>query len=452
MDPEVRYCTTEDGVRIAYMVMGSGGTPMIWASLFLNQMSAMAAQPGWLEAAAKSHQLVLFDGRGVGQSQRDLEDYSLSARRRDVEAVVAAMNLERFDLIGEMWSSPVAVAYAVHHPDRLNHLVLRTAYGRAADIVPWERFQPLVELARTNWRLAYQVFYSINTRERVATEEQRRVDELLARGVDGADAARWLTHQYEIDVSDLLPRVTTPTLVLHSRRDRSVPFRLGQDVASRIPGARFVALEQSTDNPVPVIEAFVSDHSTVVDNAAIRTAPKATRAEFRTILFTDIVGHTEMMQRLGDADGRAVLREHERVVRTILSAHRGEEVKTIGDAFMASFTSATRGVECAIALQRAFAVPLGVDSVNASDEGRVQVAIRIGLNAGEPVAEDGDYFGASVTLASRISALADAGEILIPEPVRHLLAGKGFVFADRGEFVPKGFDDTVRVFEVRWRE
>jgi adenylate cyclase len=76
----------------------------------------------------------------------------------------------------------------------------------------------------------------------------------------------------------------------------------------------------------------------------------------------------------------------------------------------------------------------------------------VGLNAGEPIAEEGDLFGATVILASRIAAQAGAGEILIPEPVRHLLAGKSFVFADRGEFVPKGFDDTVRLYEVRWRE
>ena len=151
-----------------------------------------------------------------------------------------------------------------------------------------------------------------------------------------------------------------------------------------------------------------------------------------------------MMQRLGDAKGREVLREHERITRETLKAHGGSEVKTMGDGFMASFGSVTAAMECAIALQRAFA---------ARNDGDVEpLQVRVGLNAGEPIEEDGDLFGSTVILASRIAAHAGAGEIMIPEPVRHLLSGKPFVYADRGEFVPKGFDDAVRLYEVRWRE
>jgi class 3 adenylate cyclase len=164
------------------------------------------------------------------------------------------------------------------------------------------------------------------------------------------------------------------------------------------------------------------------------------------VLVTDLVSHTEMMQRLGDEAGRAVLREHERITRDTLLGHGGVEVKTMGDGFMASFGSVTAAIECAISLQRA---------LRARSEGSQQSAplqVRIGINAGEPIEDGGDLFGATVILASRVAAQAGAGEILIPEPVRHLLAGKGFVFADRGEFVPKGFDDAVRLFEVRWDE
>jgi len=101
-------------------------------------------------------------------------------------------------------------------------------------------------------------------------------------------------------------------------------------------------------------------------------------------------------------------------------------------------------MECAIALQRAFAAR--------NETSGEPLSVRVGLNAGEPIEEDGDLFGATVILASRICAQAGAGEILIPEPVRHLLAGKTFAFADRGEFAPKGFDDAVRIYEVRWSE
>ena len=159
------------------------------------------------------------------------------------------------------------------------------------------------------------------------------------------------------------------------------------------------------------------------------------------MLFTDLVGHSEMMSRLGDDRGRAVLREHETITRNTLRQHGGTEVKTMGDGFMASFGSVTKALECAIALQRAFAEREGEP-----------LSVRVGLNAGEPIEEGGDLFGATVILASRIAAKADGGEILVADTVRGLCSGKGFLFSDRGEFVAKGFEEPVRVYEVRWRE
>ena len=149
----------------------------------------------------------------------------------------------------------------------------------------------------------------------------------------------------------------------------------------------------------------------------------------RVILFTDIEAHTAMLQRLGDAKGRDVLREHERLSREALKAQGGTEVKTIGDSFMASFPSTQKAVDCAIALQRAFA----------STE-----------CAGEPIAEEDDLFGSSVILASRTKEKASGGEIMVTDVVRQLVSGKGFAFADRGEMEMKGFEDPVRLFEVRW--
>ena len=136
-----------------------------------------------------------------------------------------------------------------------------------------------------------------------------------------------------------------------------------------------------------------------------------------------------------------MLREHERLTREALARHGGTEIKTDGDSFMASFASVTSGIECAIALQRAFA---GRDGE--------PLDVRMGLNAGEPIEDQGDLFGATVILAARIKDEAAAGDILVPEAVRGLLAGKGFVFTDRGEFSPKGFEEPLRLFAVRWRD
>jgi class 3 adenylate cyclase len=164
-----------------------------------------------------------------------------------------------------------------------------------------------------------------------------------------------------------------------------------------------------------------------------------------TLVFTDMEGSTTLTQRLGDAKAQEVLRTHNAIIRDALKAHSGSEVKHTGDGIMASFASASRALECAIAIQRALA------QHNESNPD-TPIRVRIGLNAGEPVAEEKDLFGTAVQLAARIAAQAAGGEILVANVVRELAAGKGFLFADRGEVALRGFEDPVRLYEVRWGE
>jgi class 3 adenylate cyclase len=220
-----------------------------------------------------------------------------------------------------------------------------------------------------------------------------------------------------------------------------VPVRIGQKLAASIPDARFLAIDDMTYGRVaPLVEEFVG------------TTEKPRSVEpgaFRTVLFTDVEGSTALTDRLGDARAREVLREHERMVREALKSHGGAEVKTMGDGFMASFSSATKALECAIAMQRAFAAH--------NESAEEPIMVRIGLNAGEPIAEDdpdgrSDLFGTAVNEAARITATAKGGEILVSNVVRELAKGKDFLFADRGEANLKGFDEPVRLYEVSWRE
>ncbi|MEE9254055.1 MAG: adenylate/guanylate cyclase domain-containing protein, partial [Pseudomonadales bacterium] len=217
----------------------------------------------------------------------------------------------------------------------------------------------------------------------------------------------------------------------------------GRELASRLADVRFIPLEGSgssaaqsqADRKVREIREFLGLEPLTKKGAA--AAP-----DMYTILFTDIESSTALTQRLGDEKARDVLREHERIVREQLSAHAGAEVKTMGDGFMASFGSASGALECAIAMQKAFA------AYNQLAEEPVR--IRVGLNAGEPIAEEDDLFGTAVILAARIAAKADGGEILVSDVVRQLVAGRSFMFNDRGETELRGFEDPVRVYEVRW--
>jgi class 3 adenylate cyclase len=445
---EVRYCTTDDGVRIAYCVEGEG-TPFVMCPHIFESFSLEYMFPELAEIRrllSEGHKVVRYDMRGTGLSQRDVEDVSHAALVRDLEAVVDATDMSGFALSGTAFSGARAVEYAARHPERVSHLLLWGGYVRFRDTYPEREFHSFVEFARQNWRIASQTFVDVDLRQMRALPEEDRLGfgKLLRQSVSGEMAAELLLAMYETaDVSAVLSSVRVPTLVI----DRKQDSQRAQAFASNIPNARLVFVTGGSslvlENAQPGIDAIREFIGDTVAPETQRASEASGERSLRTVLFTDLVGHTEMMQRLGDEQGRAVLREHERITREVLKQHDGSEVKTMGDGFMASFGSVTKAVECAIALQRAFA--------DRNATAAEPLHVRVGLNAGEPIAEDGDLFGATVILASRIAAQAGAGEILIPEPVRHLLAGKSFVFSDRGEFVPKGFDDAVRLYEVRWQ-
>jgi class 3 adenylate cyclase len=250
----------------------------------------------------------------------------------------------------------------------------------------------------------------------------------------------------EVDVRPLLPLVRSPTLVLSRRQ---IPDwdseRFARELASGIPDARLTLLEGTSTAPWEGdMEAVLAAVDDFLGEGEEATAPAAEAGAFRTVLFTDVEGSTALTQRLGDAKARDVLRTHERITREALKAHGGTEVKSLGDGFMASFSSATKALECAVAMQRGFA--------EHSESAEEPIRVRIGLNAGEPIAEDEDLFGTAVILAARIAAKAEGGEIVVSHTVRGLVAGKGFLFSDRGDVVLRGFEDPVRLYEVRWRE
>ena len=163
---------------------------------------------------------------------------------------------------------------------------------------------------------------------------------------------------------------------------------------------------------------------------------------FRTILFTDVEDSTGLTSHLGDSKARELLREHEQVLRASLSAYGGKEIKTMGDGFMVAFFSASSALDAAIAMQRTITEHFA--------ERETSIRIRVGINAGEPIEEDNDLYGASVIRAARVMGQAQGGEILVSNVVRELVEGKEYAFSDRGEADLKGFEKPVRLFEVRW--
>jgi class 3 adenylate cyclase/pimeloyl-ACP methyl ester carboxylesterase len=445
---EVRYCTTEDGVRIAYCVEGEADLPpLVWVPGWIShlEIDGPRRDATGLTEALKPVRFITLDKRGTGLSRRDVDDFSLNGHIADVAAVVNDLELEQFALAGGSEGGPVAIGFAARYPSRVTKLVIYGSFANPKPVVGSEAMrQALLTVVKEEWgtigsKLLSEFF--VNGDSYVTPEEFAVYQRLAA---SPAEAYASLEAMFAVDVQAHLSQVQAPTLIVHAREDRIVPIALGQELAAGIRGARFISVP-GAHLPAPqewrqIYAAMVEFVTGVTPSAPPSSTQEVPQGSFRTILFTDLVGHTAMMSRLGDERGRDVLREHERITREVLKAHGGTEVKTMGDGFMASFGSVTKAVECAIALQRAFT----------EREGE-QLSVRVGLNAGEPIEEDGDLFGATVILASRIAAKAGAGEILVANAIRELCSGKGFLFADRGDFVAKGFEEPVRVYEVSWR-
>jgi class 3 adenylate cyclase len=453
MEREIRYCTTEDGVRIAYCVEGTGPA-LLLCPILAESFSFDDIVPEIKEFARRlgeGRTLVRYDMRGIGLSDRNPNDVSHAAQVLDLEAVVASAAPNGVVILAPSTSGPCAITFSVKHPDLVESLILYGTTGRGRDVMPPENMQGLTLLARSNWTMASHTLSDMAGREEFPSVLVRYA-EWYRMSADGDMVARILEARYEADVMDILPRVACPTLVLHRPRDPIFPFRTGQALAAGIPGARIVPLPGTghnmalgeSDTVLRAIEGFLNQTTSREGAQQRREVADSGRRAVRTILFTDLVGHTAMMQRLGDAEGREVLREHERITRDALEQRGGTEVKTTGDGFLASFSSVTDAVECAIALQRSFAER----NVSASEP----LHIRVGMNAGEPIEDEGDLFGTTVILAARIAAKAEGGQILASLAVRELCAGKRFLFADLGDHVLRGFEDPVRIFGVSPRE
>jgi class 3 adenylate cyclase len=447
MEPQIRFCTSADGTRIAYVSLGEG-PPLVQVGPWGGDVGRDWGRPDCraaLESLSRGRLYVAFDRRGVGASQREVDVFSLEAQVADVVAVVDHLGLEQFDLWGMLDGAAISVAYAAEHPKRVSRLALWSPYPCGVEIVRPGAVQGLVELIRGNWSLARRAIAAV-VFPSGPTELQAWFSESLRRCLSSEVAAKCIEFYATVDVRPFLPRVEAPTLVLHRRGNRDAPISAAMDVAALVPEARFVALEGDMDHPwlgdTSYLETLTQFLGEGREQGLAAQAPAA--AAVHTILFTDVEGSTALTQRLGDARAREVLRAHERIVREALKTHGGSEVKTLGDGFMASFSSAMRALECAVAMQRAFAAH------NESAEERIRV--RVGLNAGEPIAEEEDLFGTAVILAARIAAKAEGGEIVASDVVRQLVAGKGFLFSDRGDVALRGFEDPVRLYEVRWRE
>jgi pimeloyl-ACP methyl ester carboxylesterase/DNA-binding winged helix-turn-helix (wHTH) protein len=248
----IRFCLTTDNVRLAYSTVGSG-PPLVKTANWLNHLEFDFESPVWrhlIRALAAERTLVRYDERGNGLSDWRVDDLTFERFVEDLETVVEALGLDRFPLFGISQGCAVSVAYAVRHPERVSHLILQGGYavgwrlrGSQPDIARREALETMI---LEGWGLENPAFRQVFTSLYVpdGNEEQMRwFNDLQRTTTSPENAVRLWETLSRIDVRELLPKVRTPTLVLHAKQESAVPFGNGRYLAAHIPGARFVPLE-----------------------------------------------------------------------------------------------------------------------------------------------------------------------------------------------------------------
>ena len=458
--PNIQFLTTSDGVSIAYTVAGEG-PPLVCTPGWVSHQELEWQGPygEFSRRLARARRLNMFDGRGTGLSDRRVDDVSLDARLKDLEAVVDHLQLDSFALLGLSQWSPVAIKYAAQHPDRVSELILYAPFcegfvGSEKEDNQSDLPRALLGLIRAEWGVGARAVTGF-VHPDADLEEQRASLQYLRQASSGDVAARILEESmFVIDVAEYVSQIQAPALLLHRRDDQAVSPECGRRVASLLPNVRFLPLNGDhhlpqygdTESILGAIDDFLGIQP--IATASVAPPPAAAPAPSGAplaLLFTDMEGSTMLTERLGDAVAQELLRAHNDIVRQALAAHGGSEVKHTGDGIMASYPSASSALDSAVQIQRSFAKRNEEDP----DE---EIRVRIGINAGEPVREQDDLFGTAVQLARRICDQAEPGQILASNVVRELVAGKGFLFADMGETALRGFEDPMRLYEVRWAE
>jgi pimeloyl-ACP methyl ester carboxylesterase/DNA-binding CsgD family transcriptional regulator len=256
MKQEIRFCRSFDGTRIAYATAGEG-PPLVKAPHWLTHLEYEWQSPiwrRWIASLAQGRTLVRMDERGCGLSDRGVREFSLAHYVNDLEAVIDAAGLERFALFGHSQGGAIALEYAARHPERVSHLVLLGTYARGRlKRLPQRReeSEAQLKLVEVGWGgddPSYRQFFASQFMPGATLEQLRLMSELQRVSSSPEEAVRLLRSFYEIDVSESLPRISCPTLVLHARGDLRVGFEEGRSVAAAIPDARFVPLE--SDNHI----------------------------------------------------------------------------------------------------------------------------------------------------------------------------------------------------------
>jgi len=441
MRPTTRYAKSGD-YSIAYQVVGNGALDIVLVLGFVSHIENAWEDPDFarfLNRLASFSRLILFDKRGTGLSDRvPVQDLpTLEERMDDVRAVMDAAGSKSAALFGISEGGPMSMLFATTYPERVEALVLYGTYAKRVsdETYPWaptiEQQRTLLDTVQNDWGGPSQVDVWAPS---LADDERfkRWWGQYLRLGASPAAARAVLEMTLEIDVRDILSAIRVPTLILHRTGDRRIDVGGSRFMAEHIAKARLIEFP-GIDHLV-----WVGDSDAILDEVEEFLTGSRHSAEpsrvLATVLFTDMVESTNRAVQLGDTKWRALISDHDRLLRAELNRFRGREIDRRGDGFLAIFDGPARAIRCALSI---------VERVH-----ELGVQVRAGLHTGELDITESGIAGIAVHTGARVMSLAGADEVLVSSTVKDLVAGSGLSFTERGTHELKGVPGTWRIFRV----
>ncbi len=437
---DIRFARSGD-VSVAYDVVGDGPIDIVYvqgAETHLEVNWELPAFRAFCERLGEFSRLIRFDKRGMGMSDRVPGATSLETRMDDIRAVMDAAGSERAAVIGESEGGPLGMLFAAAHPERTRALILQGAEVRERKDEDWpwgaetaeefeNRMAQLPEVWGTGSRFGRRI-PSVGDAP-WAREWAGRLQ--MNAATPGAMEA-FIRMAFDIDVRHVAPAVNVPTLIVHTVEDAICHVENGRFLARTIPGARYVELPGRDHLPwFAIADQVIGEIREFLTGQREALVPDRVLA---TVLFTDIVGSTAAVTDLGDRRWRQTLESHHAIVRKALASHRGVEIDTAGDGFLATFDGPARAIRCAQAIQR--------------DVSSLGIRVRAGVHTGEIERFGDSVAGIAVHIGSRVAAAAGPDEVWVSGTVRDLVAGSDLEFEDRGSWELKGVPGQWHLYSV----
>jgi len=432
MVPKTQYAKSGD-VRIAYQVVGEGPFDLVFVPGFISNLDVAWEEPYrarvWTRLAAFAR-LIMFDKRGTGLSDRAVGVPTLEERMDDVRAVMDAVGSQQAALFGISEGGAMSVLFAATYPERTRALVLYGTYGHFSSwVVPPDKIDAALDRMEKNWGTGDSIHLFAPS---VASDETYKLSwaRFERLGASPSAVVALMRMNSEIDIRPILPSIRVPTFIVHRQGDVRVNVEAGRFMARQIPNAKYLELPGSdhalwtgeTERILDAVEEFLTGSRSEIESDRV----------LATVLFTDIVNSTKRAETIGDRAWHDVLDRHNALVRREISRHRGHEVRTMGDGFLATFDGPARSIRCALAINE------GVEALG--------LQVRAGLHTGEVEMADDDLSGIAVHIASRVATMAKPGQVLVSNTVRDLVAGSNIRFHDEGSHSLKGLTESVRLF------